>query len=301
MPSDKMKYTGMTLLAFAVFVTYVVLASLGVYTGDLHAETEKEMLEKYDLLMFPVYKTQSALAVLTFVADLLWLAYALSCICRHGEGTGIFNWKFFAAYIVNLAFTIGLGFAWWRDQLMAAFIVYIFKIIFLVLTFFFHSYDIAEFIRVVGKKEENKCDVWCHRFIVQNAVLFVLAAATYGFIGAVSIFLHYELGASDFSVSLGMLIFLGIATLVWFAIETFAIRRFTEYTFSAYLVTIFYMSGTVAKVWDQDKTVGGFSVFFLAATCVIFIIRVFILAYRSSKRGSYENITYTVRTETVNA
>lgn len=218
-----------------------------------------------------------------------------------GSGTEIFSARFFAAYIINLAFAIPVAFLWVREPL-DTFILFLFQLIFLALAFFFHSFDLKDYMSQNDKTEENKCDVWSHRFVVQNGLLFALSAQLYLFINAVSMFMVQEMGVSDASVSLGMIIFLGVLTIVWFAIEGFVIRDYTQYTFAAYIVTIFYMSCIIAPVWSLNgaKTTGGFVIFSLVASCVLFVIRVFLLAYRSSKRGSYENITYNVRADAIN-
>lgn len=301
MASQKTRIGIASMVTFLLYVTYVVLACLGMYTGDLKLENGEALLEEYDMMFFPNFKTYSALALVAFVANFIWMLYSLSCMCRQGDATTIFSVKFFVAFCLNICFLIGANFAWWKDQRVNTFILLIFQMIFMVLAFGIQSYDLGDYMLHNEKNDDNRCDIWCQRFIVQNTLLFVLVVCTYFFIGPVSVFLHFELGASDFSVSLGMLIMMGVATLVWFVIESFPLRNYTEYTFSAYLVTIFYVSGIVAKVWDEDKIVGGFAVFFLVATCIIFLIRCFMLAYRSSKRGSYENITYSAKTQTVNA
>jgi len=301
MASQKMKIGIASIVTFLLYVTYVVLACIGMYTSDFNLESGEALLAKYDMMFFPSFKVYSALALIAIVANFIWLFYSLSCMCRQGDATTIFSIKFFIAFSLNICFLIGASFAWWKDERVDAFILVIFQMIFMVLAFGFQSHDLGDYMSHNEKNDENRCDIWCQRFIVQNALLFVLVVCTYFFIGFVSVFLRFELGASDFSVSLVMLILMGVLTLVWFVIESFVLKIYTEYTFSAYLVTIFYFSGTVAKVWDEDKIVGGFAVFFLVATCIIFIIRCFLLAYRSSKRRTYENISYSAKTQTVSA
>ena len=91
-----------------------------------------------------------------------------------------------------------------------------------------------------------ECDVWYHRFVVQNSLLFTLCAQLYLFIDGVSVFMNKEMGVSDSSVSLGMIIFLGVLTVAWFPIESFVIPSYTMYTFASYIVTIFYLSSIMS-------------------------------------------------------
>lgn len=146
-----------------------------------------------------------------------------------------------------------------------------------------------------------ECDVWYHRFVVQNSLLFTLCAQLYLFIDGVSVFLNQEMGVSDSSVSLGMIIFLGVLTVAWFPIESFNIRSYTMYTFTAYVVTIFYLSSIMSVVWAlEDKCMAGFVIFFLVMACILFVARITLTSYRSAKRASYENITYNVHADQVN-
>lgn len=290
-----------SIITFLLYVTYCVLTALGLYgTTKLYPQTMEESVNKYDMLLFPTFKTFSCLVVV-YVLQFIWLVYSLSCMCRNGDGSHMFSIKFFASFSVSLCFYVGAAFAWWREEVVATFILLIFQVIFMKLAFGLSCYDLNDYLKTNDIKEDNKCDVWCQRFLVQNGLQFGVVVNILVFVGIVSVFLHFELGASDFSVSLGMLIMLGVAIIIWFSIESFPLRSFTDYTFTSYIAFIYYFSGLVANIWGKDKTIAGFAVFFLVASCLLFVTRIFLIIYRSSKRGSYENITYTVKTDTVNA
>lgn len=289
-----------SIITFILYVTYCVLTALGLYgTTKLYPKSMEEMVDKYHILLFPTSKTYSCLVVV-YALQFIWLVYSLSCMCRNGDGSYMFSIKFFASFSVSLCFGVGATFAWLREEIVATFILLIFQVIFLKVAFGLSCYDLNDYLKANDIKGENKCDVWCQRILVQNGLQFGVVVSILVFVGIVSVFLHFELGASDFSVSLGMLIMLGVAIIVWFFIESFPLRSFTEYTFTSYIAFIYYLSGLVANVWGEDKTFAGFAVFFLVASCLLFVARAFLIVYRSSKRGSYENITYTVKTDTVN-
>jgi hypothetical protein len=301
--SSSTKTSVACVVTFVLYIIYTVFIMFGLYEErpNLYSNTEEKVLIQRQILLFPTLDTFS-IFVVNYVWQFIWLVYCLTCICRH-NGLDMLSTKFFVFYVMRMVFSLVATVTWWKNQMIATFILMIFFVIFMELSFAVASYDLQMYHKSERPAETTALDSWCRRWLIQNGILFDVVVTNIIFILVTGIFLHYELGASDFSVSLGLLILLGVLTFAWFIAEQSVLKKYTVYTFSLYIAVIYFFSGLVIKVWDEDKTIGGFAVFFLVATCIIFIIRCFlaiITNHSSIKRGSYENITYSSNAQTVN-
>ena len=82
MAGDKTKITILTTLASLIYITFVVLSVLNVFSTEFHDTKLEEEYSGSALIMSLSFDTYSVLVILCYVADFLWLVYAVSCIFR---------------------------------------------------------------------------------------------------------------------------------------------------------------------------------------------------------------------------
>ena len=82
MASDKAMVTGLTMLTLCLFIPYVVVSVLNTYTDEFNDVVLETVHQKVKLIMSLSFDVYTALMILCYVADALWIGYAISCICR---------------------------------------------------------------------------------------------------------------------------------------------------------------------------------------------------------------------------
>ena len=82
MPSDKTMATTLTILTLCLFIPFVVISVLNTYTDEFNDVVLETVHQEDNLIMSLSFDLYSVLMILCYIADALWIGYALSCICR---------------------------------------------------------------------------------------------------------------------------------------------------------------------------------------------------------------------------
>lgn len=161
--------------------------------------------------------------------------------------------------------------------------------------------NLREYLDTQAITSENKGDVWAHRILIQNGILFYLTWTYVALLLSFSIVLNKELDVSDQSASLASLIILAILAIVYFIVENFVFNIYLEFTFTHYVALIWALSGVFANSWGVNDAVGGLTLALLIVVVLMLIARIVILVMRNRRRESYDSIEYDNQTQTVNA
>lgn len=291
----------MALFALIVYIIDIVFNSLAE-TEDylkLFPNSSENVYEEHAILMSPVLEAWSGW-ILVYIWTLSWLVYAFICTFKTSNSATILKTKTYGCFVIGVILSTGWLFSWAREQIVISFIIILIAQIFLELALMNACVDLHVFLEynTVGG---SLADVWCHRILVQNGLLYFVTWSGIVFFNNTGVLLHEEVGASDQAASIVVLVFLMLSVIVWFALENFAFQTYTDYTFSAYIALIWSISGMLARSWGVDDAVGGLSLALLILTIILFIVRIVLIVLRSQKKTSYENISpsYNAESNTV--
>lgn len=287
-------------VTFAAYIIHVVFAALAGGGGSpkLFPTSVGNVSDNFKLLVTPASATFSIWSIIFFL-QFFWMIYALVCLCRSGPATNLLSGKFYFAFLISTVFITIWLFSWSRKEIIQSLIFVVLHQVFVELAFGLACCNLREYLQTSDVDSRNRADVWAHRILVQNGILFYLTWTTVASLLNFAVALKEELGASDVGASLTILIILAIITVVWFGVENFAIRTYTEYTFAYYVAQIWALSGVICSVWGVNDTVAGFVLALLILTVILLIARIIIVAIRTRRRESYETITYDADTENV--
>lgn len=161
--------------------------------------------------------------------------------------------------------------------------------------------NLREYLDTQAITSENKGDVWAHRILIQNGILFYLTWTYASCMLSFSIVLNKELDVSDQSASLASLVIFTILAIVYFIVENFVFNIYLEFTFTHYVALIWALSGVFANSWGVNDAVGGLTLALLIVVVLMLIARIVILVMRNRRRESYDSIEYDNQTQTINA
>ncbi|XP_012556939.1 uncharacterized protein LOC100206920 [Hydra vulgaris] len=275
-----------------IFIIHLVFNGLaGAGDNNLFPTSVGNISNKFSLEITPVSKTFSIWGVI-FTYQVLWIIYAISTIFRNSNANKILSTKFFVFFnLAVITLTVWL-FVWCVKSIVGSFVVLVIGQIFLDLTLYFALTDFYEFTSTQSNLTENKWDLWAHRILVQNGILFYGTWTTVASLINTGIFLKYELEVKSQTASLVGLSILAVLILAWFILENFVLTAYTGYTFTAYIVLIWAFTGIHIGVWNKNTPVAVFNCVLLVFSCLFLVARIVILIVRNSKKASYETIGY---------
>lgn len=300
--AQKTKLNILVIMTLSLFIIHVALSYVAGTDREpkLFPNTVGNVSDHFKLLVTPVGATFSIWGVIYFL-QFAWLLYCVSTICRSGDATEILSGKFYTCFIISTFFITGWLFSWTRKEVVSSFIVIIINQIFIELSVYYACSDLHDFEASHEVTENNKADVWCQRILVQNGLLFYATWTAVATLLNAAILLNQEVGASDQTASLTVLIILTVFTILWFYMEGFLFQGYTDYTVSVYLALIYALSGIFSNAWDNNDAVGGLTLALLIVVIILLIVRIVLICVRPSRGSSYDSISYNRQSDTVNA
>jgi len=262
-----------------IYIGHLTLNGLSARASQgnkLFPNTVSEISKHFDLEMTPIGTTFSIWGVI-FTWQLGWMLYTAVNVFRSGAGSNILSNKFFIAFILNIIFVSTWLFTWSRKEGVASFVVILIGQILVDLAIAQACYDLNQFTG------DGKADIWTQRILVQNGLLFYGTWTTIATLINFAVVLAYYVGTTTRVASLISLSLLGVLAATWFVLESFVFHKYTEYTFSAYIVLMIGLTGILVNIFDLDKVVGGLTLALLILSAVFFIARIAIIIVRSMK------------------
>lgn len=270
----------------AIYIVFLVMNSLSAAAKPgniLFPNTIGNVSRWFSLDITPVGAT-FAIWTAIFIWTILWLLYTLVNVFRRVPSSDILSCKFFIAFNLNIIFIITWIFVWSRKDGVASFVVIVIGQILCDTAIGIASYDLKKFQDDNKTENEGSRDVWMVRILVQNGVLFYGTWTTIATLINLAVVLAYYVDVSTRVASIISLVFLAVLAITWFLLENVLLKKFTQYTFSAYIVLVIGLSGVVANgIFETDKTVGGLALALLLLAVVFLIVRCVLIILRHNR------------------
>ena len=218
-----------------------------------------------------------------FFFQLIWIVYSVVNLFRTGDSTDILSTRFFVCFILNIVLITIWLILWSRRKSIECFLVITVGQILLDLTIAFACVDLNYYL-LTHEFAEGTSDVWCQRILVQNGLLFYATWTTAATLLNMAIVLAYNLNLTTVTASLLSLSLLGVIAVIWFILENFVLRVYTEYTFSAYIALIYALSGIFSKINGQNSSIAGLALGLLILSVIMLAARVLIIIFSKHVR-----------------
>lgn len=227
----------------------------------------------------------------------IWLTamiiYIVSGLCRrNGYGyvycsPAVLPYGFFICWYMNLCVNIGWLILWDRGMMISAFVLLIVVIAtnYSMLGFICHG------LHVYGAwlNKNHRVDLWLLRVLVQNGVMIYTTWTTCATLINLTIVLIYEAGMNPADAATVSYCILGVALLVWFALEQLVLDKHVRYILTTYPVLIWALSGNLDKNYNAESPDqnGILIVLLLTVSCVMFAVRIALVIWRHIKHPLY--------------
>lgn len=278
----------------AIYIVHLILnglAAAGSKDNKLFPNSVTYISEVFDLELTPVGATFSIWGAI-FTYQLCWIIYTTTTVCRSNlPSANILSDRFFIAFILNIVFISAWLFLWAREMIIASFVVLVLGQICLDAAIAFATIDLKNFTDENKISNENKVDVWCQRFLVQNGLIFYATWTTVATLINLASVAAYRGNATTLTASITSLSLLAVVAITWFILESFVFINYTQYTFTAYITLIIANTG----VFAANNTTGGndimkaFSLILIILSVLFLIVRIIIICVRHRKQSFQEN------------
>lgn len=279
------------LVSFAVYIGHLALNGLAAQGGPgnkLFPHSVSNISERFQLEMTPSGPTFAIWGAI-FLLQLAWLVYALTTICRSVPSADILSNTFYVAFNLNIVCISAWLLVWCRAESILAFIANLLAQVFIYGAIGLSFRDLKKFLDSNKGYKDGNADVWTQRLLIQNALEFYATWTTVALSICFAIVLSYDLGLSTRVASVISLSIVAIVACLWFIVENSVLLKYTEYTFSVYVVLIIASSGIVSNIFATDKVVGGIALALLIGSALMLIIRLIVIIVRHVKKsqGNY--------------
>ena len=301
MDSSKIKVAALMGIGVMVFILLVIFTGFSAQPNvkSLFPNSTEEVTEKFKLEILPAHGTYT-IRIAVFVYQMLWMAYLLTSLFGNNDASDILSKKFYLFFLLNQIFMIAKLFAWSRQEIVRSFLMTSMAQIFLDVAFYFASTDLNDYHSPYQSSNLPKYHIWCQRLLVQNGVLFYASWTTFIVLIDTTTVLAYVLEAAAETACILALSILTFLIFLWYILENFAFRKYTEYTFTSYIACIWVLSGILANVWGENDNITGFVLFLTLFSIVLFFIRIVLVVVRNPpRRRDYDEIEY-LRGEDIN-
>lgn len=261
-----------------VYIIHIILSSVAGGGGNsAFPSSQKEMSEQFQLSITPAGATFSIWAVI-FAYQVIWMIYAVGSTIRHGMSTEIQSKETLLNFLCYTIAVVVWLFVWARQNIVGGLICLVVASFFINIAFGYACADLHSFVATYGKPLDSIIDIRCHRYLIQNGIIFNATWVVIATLLNVAIVLKYELNVTDTTASLVALTFLGLAIITWFAVENWALEEYTEYTFTNYIVVVVALIGILLNGRTAgNKELYWLTVALLVIACVMFLLRVIFL------------------------
>ncbi|XP_066920642.1 uncharacterized protein [Clytia hemisphaerica] len=236
--------------------------------------TEASDLQKVSLT--PTHHTYSIWGFNCFL-QLAWILFTLISLCNNGTAANILDKKFYGAYMFGIVAISVWLFVWSNLESGTSLAMLIMNQIFLDYAFAFSCLNLRNYLKTNEISDENSTDVWCHRILIQNGILFY---ATWNFMLCMqnmAIVIHHGLGASDQTSSAVTLTIFILSVFAFFVLENCYFGEYMEYTITFYFGVIWVLGGIFTEVWGENNAIGGVVLGMLLIVCILWVIRCYIV------------------------
>ena len=270
-----------------LYLMFAILSFIAYHGGSPAFPMDfNQVGNKYVTDMTPTSRI-SILWSLNVAYQFVWLIYCLVTLIRQGNEATIQQSYTITAYLVYCVLGVAWLFTWTRGNLYMSLAIIVFSQYVLCIAYGYACADLTYYLRYYAVTLENIRDVWCHRMLIQNGIMFTCAFNGVWCFLTANMFLVHELECDQATTSLVMLALLGISMITWFIVENTALNNQTQFTFSHYAVLIGAFISIHRRQMHQSEDPSRISVLvigLLAITCLLACIRLLILFFKSYER-----------------
>ena len=248
-----------------------------------------QISELYMTEMTPTSRI-SVLWSINVAFQFVWLIYCLVTLFRVGSGTKIQSSYTIAAFLAYSILGVVWLFMWTRSNLYMSLAIIMLGQYALCIAYGYACADLTYYLRYNAVSLENIRDVWCHRILIQNGIMFTCAFnAVWSFL-AMNMFMTYELETDSVTTSLVTLALFGLTVIVWFVLENTILKEHVQFTCSNYVVVI----GTcicIHRRTRQSDDAYGISAFVIGLMAIMFFlccIRLVLLFFKTYEKRTPE-------------
>lgn len=273
------------ILSAVVYIAAVIVNALaGAGKAPFHSSTGN-ISKQYETDITPAGWTFSIWGVIyTWLTGMvLYLAFSL---CRGYWSQALLPYGFYICWICNMILNMVWLFLWDREQMWAG-------LVFLALiavtnygAVFFSCYSVD--LYGPWLKQQHPRDLLLLRLLVQNGLALYSTWTTIATLLNLCVVLDLE-GVARATAGTASLCVLLLELLGWFILENFVLDRYVRYILTIYPVVIVALLGNVTKNYQpgnpSPNTV--FTVVLLVLACLLFLVRVAMVMWRTRKQPLY--------------
>ncbi|XP_057680893.1 uncharacterized protein si:ch211-161h7.5 [Corythoichthys intestinalis] len=227
----------------------------------------------------------------------LMMIYILANICRRNVygyvycSPAVLPYGFFICWCLNMCFNIGWLLVWDKTWMISA-------LVFLILvasTNYGMVFFICHGLHVYGAwlNKYHKVDLWLIRIVVQNGVMIYTTWTTIATLINLTIVLTYEANLSATDAATVSYCMLAVVLLLWFFLQNVVLDKHVRYILIDYPVVIWALSGNFDKNYNAESPSrsGIFIVVLLAASSLLYVVRLVLVFWRHYKQPLYRGIS----------
>ncbi|KAK5849583.1 hypothetical protein PBY51_013907 [Eleginops maclovinus] len=275
--------------SFLVSITFNSLSGFGAKSGVFKQSTEDVTL-KYGT---PITPAPWALFVWDFiyVGVFAMFIYFLVGLCRRTAYDWLYTtpavlpYGFHVSLILSNCLKITWLFLLDREWLLPVLIISILMTLTDYMILFFSCYGLKIYGAWLNKYHNT--DLWLIRLLVQNVVAVY---ATWGSLSTLlnfTMFLQHLTETSKCECAMLALLLLLMGLFVWFLLENFYLDVHVRYIVTIYPVVVLWLTGTLDNAGSQKSDIYIFEALILAISCIVFVARVTLVAWKHNKRPLY--------------
>ena len=291
-------YRGFLITTSIIYLIFVIFSFIAYHGGSpAFPMTFNQVSDTYVMEITPTSRI-FILWTINVVYQCIWLIYCLVNIFRGGSEATIQSSQTIMAFLGYTLTGIIWLFTWTHGNLSLSLVLIVLGQFLLDICYGYACEDLHYYLRYYAITLDNIRDVWCHRMLIQNGIMFSAAWNTVWSFLTMASFFRWELGTESYATSLGALALLGVAMVVWFILENTLLKEHTQFTFSHYIVLVGSFISIHRRTRQSDDDEYGISTLvigLLGITCVLLFTRLVILFFKSYERKKPVGEKYALR------
>lgn len=278
-------------LASILYLIFAIFTFIAYYGGSPAFPFTLNEIKEITMMEITPIPSIFIIWCLNTVYQIMWLTYSLTSLFREGSEAKIQSTHTVLAFFLYTNCGLAWIFFYSRADFYWTLVMIGLGQFFLSIAYGYACADLTHYLNIHDVRIENVKDLWCHRILIQNGLMFSLAWNTLGLLLTIASFIHIEFGVEDSAISSATLFLLGVIIILWFFIENTFLREYTQFTLMNYIVLIGSLI-CVHKRTRQSKnkdSTANIVIGLMAITSCLFFIRLVILFFKSYEKRKPKN------------
>ncbi|KAF7213404.1 putative LOC107382473-like protein [Nothobranchius furzeri] len=199
----------------------------------------------------------------------------------------VLPYGFHITIIINLCLNITWLFLYDRELILAVLITSALMTVTDYTILFFSCCGLKIYGAWLNK--HHNVELWIFRILVQNGVAVYATWGTLSTLLNLTIYLQHQKDTSRCDCAMLSLLLLLMELLVWFLLENFYLDEQVRYNVTIYPVVILWLLGVLTNSGSSDNLMYIFAASILMISCILFVLRVALVAWRHHKQPLYKD------------